>query len=49
MSFKTFSQSQPSVNNEKPDDKAAGAPAAGKSAAQPPKKGDDVASAQKPK
>jgi hypothetical protein len=49
MSFKTFSQSQPSANKDKSDDKAAGAPAAGKPAAQPPGKGTDVASAQKPK
>ncbi|MBB4315886.1 hypothetical protein HNR56_003783 [Roseospira marina] len=49
MSFKTFSQSQPSANKDKSDDKAAGAPAAGKPAAQPPEKEGDVASAQRPK
>jgi hypothetical protein len=49
MSFKSFSQSQPSVNKDKSDEKAAGSPAAGKPAAQPPKKGGDMASAQKPK
>jgi hypothetical protein len=49
MSFNTFSQSQPSAKKVKSDDKAAGAPAAGKPAAQPPEKEGDVPSAQKPK
>lgn len=49
MSFKTFAQSHPNAYKDTSDDKAAGAPAAGKAAAQPPGKGSDVASEQKPK
>jgi hypothetical protein len=49
MSFKAFAQSHPSAYKDTSDDKAAGAPAAGKPAAQPPGKGDDVETAPKPK
>jgi hypothetical protein len=47
MSFKKFSASQATPNNDKPDDKTKTAPAVGEPAAQPAKKQDEAAPAQK--
>jgi hypothetical protein len=47
MSFKNFSASQSVPSNDKPDDKTKVAPAVGEPAAQPVKKQDETAPAQK--
>jgi hypothetical protein len=47
MSFKNFSASQAAPSNDKPDDKTKAAPAGGEPAAQPAKKQDEAAPAQK--
>lgn len=47
MSFKNFSASQAAPSNDKPDDKTKAAPAGGEPVAQPAKKQDDAAPAQK--
>jgi hypothetical protein len=47
MSFKKFSASQATPSNDKPDDKTKAAPAVGEPAAQPAKKEDEAAPAQK--
>lgn len=47
MSFKKFSASQAAPSDDKPDDKTKTAPASGEPAAQPDKKQDEAAPAQK--
>ncbi|MCR9254463.1 MAG: hypothetical protein NXI16_00010 [Alphaproteobacteria bacterium] len=47
MSFNKFSVSQTAQSNEKPDDKTKSAPVVGEPAAEPAKKEDEAAPAQK--